>query len=165
MTVVRTYSCYPWHLHLILIIVRMRLDTSILVNFSTCNLVLHAVARALVAPALQRITFIAACGVCVSFYVAGLVPDCYQRQRRRLRMSSMGLFHLANFVYHVLPLPLMYTSPLPNMGLYAAMWHLGWGLAVSGGTLELSHQYVHLPIHDWYFLWSVAVAVEVLVFD
>lgn len=42
----------------------------------------------------------------------------------------------------------------------AAALHLGWGLAVSRGTLRLDGVYVPMPAATWRAMWAIAAATE-----
>ena len=133
-----------------------------LANFSTLNMLAYALARATGNAFWQRASYVAMWGAASAFYAAGILfPDSYAQQRRKLGMS-VNTFRVANVVYHIAPIYLCRVPPVPYANAAGVCWHVGWGVAVSRGTLDLSSVYVPLPARQYRILWVFAVAAMAL---
>lgn len=124
-------------------------------GFTFLNLVLFCLPGA---P--RRVAYAAMWGVGASFYAAPLLdPSVFERMRARMGVGRI-VFHAANALLHAAPVVCCRVPIEGRHGVAAVAWHLGWGYAVSDGTLCLDRVYEPMRAVHWKLLWGVAVVTE-----
>jgi hypothetical protein len=134
-------------------------------GFTFVNLAVWSISLATGVRFLSDTCYVCAWGVATSFSTAFLLDDTvFARQRDRLGIDSRLLFHSGNVLVHIVPLRLLSPSALtpssPLLLLSAPLFHLGWGVGCSNGTLCLDDHYASLAKRQWRILWWVAVLTE-----
>lgn len=134
-------------------------------GFTRWNLFFFVVA--MFVPQIYPVVFCTTWGVFVSFNIAPLLDrTAFPRLAESLGMKSQLMFHVIyNFVAHALPCLITAAYPPKRLrwwwGLIAAGIHLGWGLCISRGTLQLNETYIPMKPAFWTLMWWSAVVTEV----
>ena len=73
-------------------------------------------------------------------------------------------FYAFDALVHWLPLLILHV-PFEGFVVNAIGFvpNLAWGVAVTGGSMDLSETYVPLPMYKWWGLWGVVLVTTVLV--
>lgn len=126
-------------------------------SFTLLNLALRGAAPLLPHPGLvARATYLACWAVAASFYAARVAhPAAYPRMMIKLGVPDAA-FHVGNAVLHLLPLHACYAPACAGGASLACAWLLGWGAAVTRGSMNLDAVYVPGP--PWSRLWIGGVA-------
>jgi hypothetical protein len=104
----------------------------------------------------------------VSFNFAGLLDSSAFPRFAKAKGLNMAHFHMMNLVLHVAPCCMTILLP-PSVnvsfghGVIAAAIHMGWGLAVSKGTLLLDDLYLPMQSSFWYTMWASAALSEAVI--
>lgn len=105
-------------------------------------------------------------GAGASFFLApAFDPGVYARMAAANNWS-MAQFHVGNAVAHLFPA--LATIAFPprairvSHGVCAASVHAIWGTYTSNGTMCLDVVYAPMKRYQWYELWVVAFAVEII---
>lgn len=109
-------------------------------------------------------------GILLSFH-SSLYFDrtSFQRIACKYKLQSNHyLFHLANFVTHILPFLILHKMNInsslhtkPIHGKVAFMIHLLWSYIASKGTFCLDHVYVPMSEVAWKYLFLIAYVTEI----
>ena len=107
-------------------------------------------------------------GVLVSFNFSGILDATAFPRFATAKGFSMAQFRMMNLVLHAAPCFMtVLLPPRVNVsfghGVIAAAIHVGWGLAVSKGTLLLDDLYLPMQQSFWYAMWASAAASETVI--
>ena len=77
---------------------------------------------------------------------------------------SKGVFYAFDILVHWVPLWCLHV-PFQGFAVNSigACANLLWGIAISGGTMNLSEVYCHLNMEKWCFLWVLCLGVTIFV--
>mmetsp|Transcript_46691 Transcript_46691/g.92928 ORF Transcript_46691/g.92928 Transcript_46691/m.92928 type:complete len:206 (-) Transcript_46691:243-860(-) len=110
------------------------------------------------------------CAVFVSFHTVPILDPTAWRRLASKQGRPMWMFHVGNFIIHVLPIPvalldwiiLREPTPMgPFTGLATAALQFFWTISRAGG-IDLSKVYAYMEEWQWYFLWGVSLTVHLL---
>ena len=113
---------------------------------------------------LCRATYASMWGTAVSFEAIGLLDRTAHVQLMDKQGFSPRVFYTFDILVHWLPLILLHV-PFQGFAVNSigACVNLLWGVAISGGTMNLSDVYCYIKMQHWWCLWVLCLSVTTFV--
>tara|TARA_B110001450_G_scaffold249503_2_gene266982 strand:+ start:1186 stop:1671 length:486 start_codon:yes stop_codon:yes gene_type:complete len=118
---------------------------------------------------MKRASYCSVVSTAVSFEVANLLDGTVHRRLWEKQNISCGAFYTFNVLVHWVPALLLHVSSRSSLAeeveakAFGFACHVGWGLAVTKGTMDLSSVYVEMEMWQWWVLWGVTFATTMAV--